>query len=185
MTPTTSASATASATSTSILALAQGLKIIAKVPEVDISHLQPGQMVKITADSFPNENFRGQVIRIAPEAIVDQNVTSFEVNIAIEPAGQKKLRSKMNVDVTFLGKQIPDALVVPTVAIVSEKGETGVMVPDSNNQPQFKPVTVGLVIDDKIQILDGINPGDRVFIDLPESARKPKGNDASDKAPGQ
>jgi len=142
-------------------------------------------MVKITADSFPNENFRGQVIRIAPEAIVDQNVTSFEVNIAIEPAGQKKLRSKMNVDVTFLGNQIPDALVVPTVAIVSEKGQTGVMVPDSNNQPQFKPVTVGLVIDDKIQILDGINPGDRVFIDLPESARQSKGNNPSDKAPGQ
>jgi HlyD family secretion protein len=183
VTPTTSASSTASATSASIVALAQGLKIVARVPEVDISHLEPGQLVKIVADSFPNENFRGQVIRIAPEAIVDQNVTSFEVNIAIDPEGQKKLRSKMNVDVTFLGKKIPDALVVPTVAIVTEKGATGVMVPDRNNQPQFKPVTVGLVIDDKIQILDGINPGDRVFIDLPESARKSKDPPPPEKPP--
>ena len=78
----------------------------------------------------------------------------------------------MNVDVTFLGKEIPDALVVPTVAIVTQKGKTGVMVPDATNQPQFKPVTVGLVIDDKIQILDGITAGDRVFIDLPEGAKK-------------
>jgi HlyD family secretion protein len=183
VTPTTSASATASATSTSILALAQGLKVVAKVPEVDISHLEPGQMVKIVADSYPNLSFRGQVIRIAPEAVVDQNVTSFEVNIAIEPEGQKKLRSKMNVDVTFLGKKIPDALVVPTVAIVTEKGATGVMVPDRNNQPQFKPVTVGLVIDDKIQILDGISPGDRVFIDLPDNARKEPGKTSSVKTP--
>jgi HlyD family secretion protein len=141
-------------------------------------------MVKIVADSFPNLSFRGQVIRIAPEAVVDQNVTSFEVNIAIEPEGQKKLRSKMNVDVTFLGKKIPDALVVPTVAIVTEKGATGVMVPDRNNQPQFKPVTVGLVIDDKIQILDGISPGDRVFIDLPDKARKDPDQNSSAKTPG-
>ena len=170
VTPTTSASSTASATSTSILAIARGLEIIAKVPEVDISLLRLGQPVKIIADAYPNDSFEGQIIRIAPEAIIEQNVTSFEVTIRLI-TGQEKLRSKMNVDVTFLTQPLSNALVVPTVAIVTQKGETGVMVPDADNKPQFKPVRIGLVLDDKTQVLEGLNPGQRVFIDLPEDSK--------------
>jgi HlyD family secretion protein len=171
VTPTTSASDTASATSTSILALAKGLEIVAKVPEVDVGTLRRGQPVNIMADAYPNTTFQGRVLRIAPEAIVEQNVTSFEVTIALM-TGQKELRSKMNVDVTFVGQQLSNALVVPTVAIVTEKGQTGVMIPDKQEKPQFKPVTIGLVLDDKTQILSGLNPGERVFIDLPEEKGK-------------
>lgn len=182
VTPTTSASTTASATSTSILALARGLEIIAKVPEVDIAYLKPGQPVKIVADAFPNQTFRGQVIRIAPEAIVEENVTSFEIKVGLID-GKEQLLSKMNVDVTFFGKQIPDALVVPTVAIVTRKGQAGVMVLDINKKPEFKPVTVGLAIEDKIQILDGLSEGDRVFIDLPEGIRPDQTNSSEKNKP--
>lgn len=167
VTPTTSASSTASATSSSILALARGLEVVARVPEVDIGMIQSEQPVIITADAYPNERFQGKVIRIAPEAIVEENVTSFEVTIGLI-TGQEKLLSKMNVDVTFLGQQISDALVVPTVAIVTQDGETGVMVADEDNNPKFQAVTIGQVLDDKTQILSGINPGERVFIDIPE-----------------
>ncbi|GBF81914.1 efflux RND transporter periplasmic adaptor subunit [Aphanothece sacrum] len=179
VTPTTSASSTASATSSSIVALARGLKVVAKVPEVDIGNIQPGQPVSIIADAFPNETFQGQVIRIAPEAIVDQNVTSFEVTIGLI-TGRDKLLSKMNVDVSFLGQQLNQALVVPTVAIVTQEGKTGVMVPDAQNKPEFKPITIGLVLDDKTEILSGLTPGDRVFIDLPEQPNK---KDNKDKKP--
>lgn len=167
VTPTTSASSTASATSSSILALARGLEVVAKVPEVDVGQLQPGQPVNIFADAYPNEVFQGKVLRVAPEAVVENNVTSFEVTVGLV-TGQDKMRSKMNVDVTFLGQPLSNALVVPTVAIVTQEGETGVMVPDAESQPQFKPVTVGLVLDDRAQILSGLTPGERVFIDLPE-----------------
>ncbi|ACK69382.1 efflux transporter, RND family, MFP subunit [Gloeothece citriformis PCC 7424] len=171
VTPTTSASSTASATSSSILAMARGLKVVAKVPEVDLSLLQTGQPATIIADAFPNEVFKGQVVRIAPEAIIEQNVTSFEVTIALL-TGQEKLLSKMNVDVNFLGQQINDALVVPTVAIVTQEGQTGVYVPDEENKPKFQAVDIGLVLDDKTQILSGLNQGERVFIDLPEQPEK-------------
>nr|WP_254657986.1 efflux RND transporter periplasmic adaptor subunit [Pleurocapsa sp. PCC 7327] len=168
VTPTTSASATASATSASILALASGLEVVAKVPEVDIGQLQLGQPARIVADAYPDKVFQGQVVKIAPEAVVEQNVTSFEVTVRIL-TGQETLRSKMNVDVDFVGRQLSNALVVPTVAIVTQEGQTGVMVPDDNQKPKFKPVTIGLVLNDKTQILDGLTPGERVFVDLPEN----------------
>ena len=159
--------------SSSIVELARGLEILAKVPEVDVGLLKPGQQVKIIADAYPNQAFPGIVKLVAPEAKIENNVTSFEVRIALPP-NLEALRSKMNVDVTFLGEPITNALVVPTVAIVTEEGETGVMVPDLDNQPQFQKVTVGQTFEDKTQVLSGLISGDQVFIDLPEDYKKKK-----------
>jgi HlyD family secretion protein len=168
VTPTTSASSTASATSTSIVALAKGLEVLANVPEADVGQIQPGQPVEIVADAFPDRVFRGGVQLVAPEAVIEQNVTSFEVRVALAPEAQEALRSGMNVDLTFLGEQLSNALVVPTVAIVTQDGETGVMVPNADDEPTFQPVTIGPTVQDQTQILEGLNPGQRVFIDLPE-----------------
>ncbi|MBZ8178560.1 efflux RND transporter periplasmic adaptor subunit [Oscillatoria salina] len=170
VTPTTSASNTASATSSSILAIAEGLEVLANVPEVDVGQLKPGQPVEIIADAYPEEVFQGEVELIAPEAVVEQNVTSFEVRVSLQ-TGQDRLRSGMNVDVTFLGNTLKDTLVVPTVAIVTREGETGVMVPDEDRLAEFRPVTIGLTLENQTQILSGLQAGELVFIDLPESSQ--------------
>ncbi len=140
---------------------------MARVPEVDIPTLKICQPAQIVADAYPNAKFEGKVIRIAPEAIVENNVTSFEVTVALR-TGKDELRSKMNVDVTFIGEQLTDALTVPTVSIVSLGGKTGVMVPGKDDKPKFQPVIIGVVVDNKTQILSGLDQGNRVFIDLPD-----------------
>jgi HlyD family secretion protein len=170
VTPTTSASSTASATSTSIIAIAKGLEILAEVPEVDVGQIKPGQSVEIVADAFPDQIFKGRVKLVAPEAVVEQNVTSFQVRVSLL-TGQTELRSGMNVDLTFLGQQVNNALVVPTVAIVTKDGKTGVMIPDAKNQPKFQLVTIGPTLQDQTQVLEGLKPGQRVFIDLPKDSR--------------
>jgi HlyD family secretion protein len=127
--------------------------------------------VEIIADAFPKETFQGTVKLIAPEAVVEQNVTSFEVRIELQ-SGLEKLRSGMNVDVTFLGEELADTLVIPTVAVVTRQGETGVIVVNDAEEAEFQPVTLGLTIDNKTQVLDGLDDNDRVFIDLPEELRR-------------
>jgi HlyD family secretion protein len=172
--PAISASSNASATSTSIVALAKGLEVLANVPEVDISQIKQQQKVEITIDAYPEEVFQGQVRLIAPEAVVDQNVTSFQVRVAIK-TGAEKLRSGMNVsEVTFLGNNIKDALLIPQELIVTRKGKTGVWLLGEKNKPQFRLVTIGANIDNQIQVLDGLKAGDRVFIDLPKTKEKEK-----------
>ena len=173
VTPTTSASSGTSssnsslANSTSIVVLAKGLEILAEVPEVDIGQIRSGQQVEIVADSYPDRVFKGRVRLVAPEAIIEQNVTSFQVRVALD-SGLDKLLSGMNVDLTFLGQNLNDALVVPTVAIVTQQGKTGVLVPGEKNKPEFRPVTIGSSIQDQTQILQGLKQGDRVFLDLPK-----------------
>ncbi|HEY9657541.1 MAG TPA: efflux RND transporter periplasmic adaptor subunit [Allocoleopsis sp.] len=175
VTPTTSASDASSATSTAIVALARGLEVLAEVPEVDIDQLKVGQPVEVVADAYPGQVFQGKVRLIAPEAVVKQNVTSFQVRIDLT-SGQTKLLSGMNVDVTFLGDEMSNALVVPTVAIVSKEGETGVLVPDAKNQPEFRPVTLGTAVGNQTQVVEGLKPGEQVFTDIPADSEwnKPK-----------
>ncbi|QEQ01181.1 efflux RND transporter periplasmic adaptor subunit [Thermosynechococcus sp. CL-1] len=170
VTPTTTASATTSATSTSIVAIAQGLEILAEVPEVDLGQVVVGQPVEIRADAYPGETFEGRVRLVAPEAVVEQNVTFFQVRVSLV-TGLQKLRSGMNVDLDFLGQKINNALLVPTVAIAVERGQTGVYVVGEDNRPKFRPVTIGSSWQDQTQIISGLRAGERVFIDFPERLR--------------
>lgn len=177
VTPTTSGSGAASASATSIVALADGVpEVLAKIPEIDLPQIQLGQFVEVTADAYPDKRFRGRVRLIAPEAIVEENVTSFEVRIFLdlETIAKEQVRflPGMNVDVSFLGPRLAQALVIPTVAVVTENGKTGVMVADAENKPEFRAVVLGNTVDDKTQVLEGLKQSDRVFIDLPEEYRK-------------
>ncbi len=167
VTPTTSASSSSSATSTSIVALAKDLEVKAKVPEVDIGKIKLGQKVEITADAYNDKPFQGTVRLIAPEAVIEQNVTSFEVRVQID-SGKDVLKSGMNVNTVFSGERTSNALTIPTVAISTKRGQTGVYVPNENSEPKFQNITVGATVKDKIQVLKGLKSGDRVFIDIPK-----------------
>jgi HlyD family secretion protein len=49
------------------------------------------------------------------------------------------------------------------------------MIPDLDNKPKFKAVTIGPTIQNQTQILEGLRQSERVFIDLPKD-RRPKDN---------
>jgi HlyD family secretion protein len=194
VTPTTqaSASATGGATSTSIFAIASELEVLAKIPEIDIDQVKVGLSGEIVVDAFPSETFKAKVRLIAPEAIEERDVRFFQVRLKLL-SGQRKLKSGMNVDIEFSGPE-SEALLVPTVAIVTKKGSPGVLVPDEKGKPTFKPVTVGSTQSGrsrskskadggdksgdksgssvgKTQITGGLKEGDRVFINLPEGQK--------------
>jgi HlyD family secretion protein len=171
VTPTSFSSSTGSATF--IATLANDLEIVAKVPEVDIGQIQSGQAVEIRTDAYPKDVFKGAVRLISPEAIEDatqRGVRTFEVRIRIIQ-GKGKLRSKMSADLTFLGEKIADALIVPTVAIVTNKGQTGVLVVGGDKKPKFRAVTIGPNIGNETQIIDGLKAGESVFVALPEGQK--------------
>lgn len=185
VTPTTSASTASSATSTAIVALASELEVMAEVPEADIAQIRTGQTVEIVADGLPDQVFQGKVRLIAPEAIERQNVTLFQVRIELL-TGQTELLSNMNVTVAFIGDQLADALVVPTVAVITQEGQSGVLVPGDRDRIRFRPVSLGSQVGEQIQILEGVDEGDRVFVDLPPGQKLENlnfGRDTEDNVP--
>lgn len=171
VTPTTSASSSEGATSTSIAELSSGLEIEAKIPEATISKINIGQTADIQADTYNNETFKGRVSLIAPRAVKENNITSFRVKVALSN-GQQKLKSGMNVKLTFMSQPIKNALVIPLAAVVTQSNEqTGVYVVDEENQAKFQPIKVSSTSSDQIQVLEGLKKGDRVFISPPSNQK--------------
>jgi HlyD family secretion protein len=174
VTPTTTASSTLGATSSSIVEVARGLEVIAKVPESDIGRLKLGMPASVRVDSFPDRRYAAVVRQIAPRAVKLNNVTSFEVKLTLlDPAPQ--LRIGMTADVDFQTGKLQARTLVPTVAIVTEKGRPGVLKIGKDQQPAFQPVELGASSGKDTQILRGLEPDTRVFIDLPPWAKQRKG----------
>lgn len=176
VTPTTSGSAVSSATASSILALASNNQVVANVAEANIAQIKIGQKVTFQVDAYPNQKFSGRVVSISPQAIVNQNVTSFEVKAEIISQDKQILRSGMNASLEFKAGELKDVLVVPTVAIVREKGLTGVYVKtDQSETPVFTPIETGLTVDDKTEVKSGLTGNEKIFVSFPEGSR-PKTN---------
>lgn len=173
VTPTTTASTTAGATSSSIVELAQGLEVTAKVPESDIGRLRLQLPASVRVDAFPDQRFRATVRQIAPRAVKTNNVTSFAVKLRLlDPS--PALRIGMTADIDFSTGALPSRTIVPTVAVVTEDGRPGVLLVGPDNEPRFQPVSLGASSGPSTQILSGLAPGTRVFIDLPPWAKRPK-----------
>ena len=67
--------------------------VVTEVDETDIGKIQIGQPVTINVEAYPDMPFQGEVLKIAPQGQVIQNVTTFEVtselkNVAATGPGQ-------------------------------------------------------------------------------------------------
>src|SRR5262249_54277276 len=71
------------------------VQVRAMVDETDIGKLNAGLDVNITVDAYPNRTFGGQVQKIEPQSVVQQNVTMFPVTIML-PNMDHLLRPGMN-----------------------------------------------------------------------------------------
>src|SRR5262249_19155177 len=127
---------------------------------------RPGQSVEITASAYPTRTFHGKVTLIAPEAIVNQNVTSFEVHTSVDDDPQHRLMSGMNVNSEFVAGKRNNVLLIPTMCVVTKKGKTGVFVPDKNGNPQFKPISITSTSDVDTIVNKGLAENDPIFISL-------------------
>lgn len=174
VTPTTSA-ATTSATSSSIVSLAGRLEMVAYVSETDMEHLKVGQPAKIIANAYPDKVFHGKVTLIAPAAVVTQNVTTFEVHTSIDDDPKGLLMAGMNVDSELLAGKLDDVVLVPTVAVISEKGKTGVLIPDEEGKPKFKPIKTGHTSGNKTMVYKGLKENDKVFLALNKEELEKRG----------
>lgn len=170
VTPTTASSEVASSSSSSILSLASTNEVVANLAETNISKISLGQKVSIKADAYPGKTFEGKVSQIAAQAIVEQNVTSFEVRVSLSDP-QRLLRSGMNAEVDFQVGQVQNVLVVPTASVVRQENATGVFVPGKNNRPVFTRIETGVTANNFTEVKSGLTGDERVLLSFPPGSR--------------
>jgi len=90
------------------------------VDETDIGKVRPGMGATVSVAAYPNQPFPGQVIKIEPQAVLEQNVTMFAVLIAIDNA-EGLLLPGMNAEVDVRIARSEDVLTVPIMALRTER----------------------------------------------------------------
>lgn len=96
------------------------VRIRALVDETDIGKVRPGMIANVTVAAYPNQPFGGEVTKIEPQAVVEQNVTMFAVLISIQnPEGL--LMPGMNAEVEVSVARSDNVLTVPVIALRTER----------------------------------------------------------------
>ncbi len=86
------------------------------VDETDIGKINRGFDVTITVDAYPHQPFRGNVLKIEPQALEQQNTTMFAVLIRIPNQGGL-LRPGMNAEVEIHVGEQDQVLAIPNAAL--------------------------------------------------------------------
>ena len=90
------------------------------VDETDIGKIQPGLRATITVDAYPNRPFEGVVLKIEPQATVQQNVTMFPVLVRIANPGHL-LKPGMNTEVEVHVGERRGVVAVPYSALRTQR----------------------------------------------------------------
>ncbi len=92
------------------------VQIRSLVDETDIGKIRPGMQASVSVASYPNQPFPGEVVKLEPQAVVEQNVTMFAVLVSIQnPEGL--LLPGMNAEVEVSIARSEDVLTIPVMAL--------------------------------------------------------------------
>jgi len=135
--------------------------IASDVPESAVRLIHVGDAVSIELLAYPGETFSGRVARVA-DALDPQTRT---LKVYVELANpQGRLRPEMFGSVRHAGR-LTRMAVLPPGAIVQEYGRSTVFAERSPGHFERRRVTLGPVAGDRVPVLEGVQPGDRVVVD--------------------
>ena len=150
-------------TGTPVITIMDTSTLIAKlhVAQALVQQLQIGAAAKLTVPGM-DDAVPAKVSLISPA--LDPGSTTVEVWLKVANA-KGKLKAGTSVHATIEGKQIEDALLIPTEAVQSsaETGGKMVMVITADGTAKKKNVTIGIQTKEKTQILEGLSATDTVI----------------------
>jgi RND family efflux transporter MFP subunit len=135
------------------------VRLVANLVEKGFKKVTPGVEAKVQVDTFAGEDFIGRVSRVAP--VFDPATRTAQMEIEVPNPGFR-LKPGMYARVRLTVDRRPDALTVPSNAVIDSDGKRGVfMVKDQT--AKFVEAKIGLSDGQRIEIVDGLREGDRVI----------------------
>jgi HlyD family secretion protein len=96
------------------------VQIRALIDETDIGKVRAGMQAEVTVAAYPNQPFAGEVVKIEPQAVVEQNVTMFAVLLSISNS-EGLLMPGMNAEVEVSVAARQNVLAVPLMALRTDR----------------------------------------------------------------
>ncbi len=141
------------------------LEVQAYVDETDIGRVQEGQKATFSVDSYPGEEFQGEVTAIFPKAVIQDNVVNYVVTVRITDRKGRTLRPEMTAAVNLILEPRTAALAVPSSAVGRDRATRYVTVLE-DGVPVRREVEVGWTHGGWTEITGGLRQGEEIV--LPE-----------------
>ncbi len=143
--------------------------------------IDTAQEVGITVEAYPEDTFHGVIEQISPQSEVVRAIATFKVRIRITSDNRHKLKKVLNTQAqaNFTAKSVTDAILVNYEAMKPNPTGDGygayiAVVPPGKTKPEPKFVPCRFGVDNRVEVevIDGLEEGQEVYIELPKKTRK-------------
>ncbi len=133
--------------------------IIAQVFEDQANWVKVDELASATLSAFPDKVWRGEVEYVYPE--VDPTTRTLKVRFRFDnPEGI--LKPNMYANIILFAEPKSNVVSIPLEALIRSSQGNRVIVLLKNGRFQVRPVTTGIESGEKIEIISGLNPGEKV-----------------------
>lgn len=136
------------------------LRLRIPVPESIAAEVRVGDPVDVNVQAT-GEHFTGKVTRFTDA--LDPSTRTEQVEIDV-PNPTYRLQPGMYAKVTLNAATRSEALTVPVDAIQRGENKTSVLLVDAQNRVEHRDVQLGMEGTNRVEILAGLNAGDRVIV---------------------
>jgi RND family efflux transporter MFP subunit len=193
---------TSSPTVIMIIADLSKKQIMAKIDETDVGKIKIGQSATFTVDAYTGKSFDATVSKISQTDVsntwdtnssttstsstssssTSASVIYYYVTLDIDdPEGLLKPAMTARVEINTAEKA--NALAVPISALKTNNGGSYVVLVNSDGSTENRNVTTGIYSDDYVEIIDGVEAGDKISMTY-TAASSSKNSSSSSKNQG-
>jgi RND family efflux transporter MFP subunit len=136
------------------------LRLVLQIPESVAPQIHVGGAIKVHVQAL-NQDFEGKVSRFADS--LDQQTRTMETEVDFQnPDG--KLMPGMFCEAYFAHDKKKNVLMIPLEAVSRNGDQATVLVVDSQNVVNERPVKLGQESSTQIEVLSGLTEGERVIV---------------------
>ncbi len=132
------------------------VKVSFNIAETDIDYINKSSNVFVNSDAISGESFTAKVSEISP--VIDEMTRTVSVKATINNP-ERKLKPGMTAWVTIKLGEKTDVLMIPKDAYLE-----GFIFVVSDSTAERREVTVGIMGDINIEVIDGLEEGERIVI---------------------
>jgi len=131
----------------------------AHIPQTEAMLLKRGDNATLSAPGL-EQPISGKVVLVSPA--LDPNSTTVEIWVQGKNP-KEALRPGTSAEITMVSRTVQDALAIPAAALLTaQDGTTSVMVAGNDGKAHQQTVKVGFHDGDKVQILEGLEAGQKI-----------------------
>ncbi len=143
---------------------ASQFEIEANMPEADIAKVKLGNTAKVTLDAYGNDiSFNVKVTAIDPAETIIDGVATYKTTFQFTDKDER-VKSGMTANIDISTEKREGVIVIPQRAVITKNGDKIVRLLEGETPKEVKVKTGLRGSDGNIEIIEGINEGDRVII---------------------